>query len=76
MREARRCEGCGRELGPFDALWDVCMPCTRARHRAACTHRCQCGRLRRPRQCASGPGRYARRWLTCDRCFGTVAQLN
>jgi hypothetical protein len=65
------CDGCLCPLGPLDAGYSVCMACTRARHRAAVTHRCSCGRLRRPRQ-VSHLGRV---WIACDRCLGTSRQI-
>lgn len=72
------CEGCGKELGVLEALyWAVCMDCTKARHRAFCKGgRCTCGRKRREREVANGTSKYARRWIACDRCLGSVRQLN
>lgn len=66
------CEGCGKELGPLEALrWHVCMDCTKARHRAVVNHgRCTCGRKRRPRIVTNG----CRTWSACDRCLGTVKE--
>jgi hypothetical protein len=65
------CAGCNNPLGPFDAGYTVCMACTRARHRAAVTHRCACGKLRRPRQLSH----LGRVWTACDRCLGTIRQV-
>jgi hypothetical protein len=67
------CAGCDRPLGALEAgRYTVCMECTRARHRAAHTKRCACGREARP----VGPYRVGgRRWLSCRRCLGTIKQL-
>jgi hypothetical protein len=65
------CEACQSPLGPFDTGYSVCMACARARHRAAVTHRCVCGRLRRPRTVSTG----IRTWVACDRCLGTIRQI-
>jgi hypothetical protein len=69
--EQSLCDGCQCTLGPFDLGYSVCMACTRAPHRAAVTHRCPCGILRRPRQ-VSHLGRV---WIACDRCLATVRQI-
>jgi hypothetical protein len=77
--ETKRCEGCEQVLGTVEALlWSVCLGCTKARHRAVIRGgRCSCGpRKRRPREVSTGPVRFARRWIACDRCLGAVAQLN
>lgn len=60
-----KCEGCG-EAG----LFNVCMPCVKARHRAAVTRRCSCGRKRREVLKAH----LGREWISCERCLGTVRQ--
>ena len=72
--DQRTCEGCGKELNPvFDAQWSVCMDCTRARARAVANHhRCVCGRKRRERTIVTA----VRSWIACNRCLGTVRQLN
>lgn len=63
------CDGC---LRPTFSFATPCMDCVRARHRAALTHRCTCGRKRRE----SDPHKIgSRRWTTCARCLGTVRQL-
>lgn len=68
------CEGCGAALNPAEALhWSVCMPCTRARHRAAVTHRCTCPKsAKRPKRCQTG----SRVWESCLRCLGSIRQLS
>ena len=49
------------------------MDVIKARHRAAVTGKCSCGVLRDPREVSNGLGR---RWLSCDRCLGTIKQLS
>jgi hypothetical protein len=72
-RGVRHCDGCGKELGVFDALWTVCMECTRARHRACVSGgKCTCGRKRVERTIVTR----VRSWIACDRCLGTVRQLS
>jgi hypothetical protein len=64
------CDGCGRQVYSFA---NPCLPCVRARHRAAVTHRCACpSKLRRLKECQV----YSRRWLACLRCLGTYKQLS
>lgn len=69
----RICEGCCGPLGPFDALWEVCLPCTKARHKAAITKRCVCGTKRRPTDVKRIGSRL---WVSCKRCLGTIKQLS
>lgn len=69
----RTCEGCCGPFGPFDALWDVCLPCTKARYKAVITKRCVCGRGRRPTD-VKRIG--SRSWVSCKRCLGTIEQLS
>jgi len=63
-----------KDLSPvFDALWSVCMDCTRARARCVANHhRCTCGRKGRARIIRTS----FRSWVACERCLGTVRQLN
>jgi hypothetical protein len=63
------CSGCGEPIWKWA---DPCMPCVRARARAAFTHRCSCGRKRRERTVSNG----SRTWVSCDRCLGSVRQLS
>jgi len=69
-----KCTGCGTELGALEALrWDVCMDCTKARHRAVTNRgRCSCGKKRRERPVSFSSLKSARHWIACDRCLGTV----
>lgn len=70
--ETLRCDGCGDELSTLEALqWSVCLPCTRARHRAAVHGKCTCGRKRRERIVSTS----VRAWVACDRCLGVVRAL-
>jgi hypothetical protein len=72
---AKKCEGCDKPMGVIEALhWDVCLPCTKARHRAAVNRgRCSCGRqARRGAVCRIG----SRSWVPCKRCLGTIEQLS
>lgn len=85
-----RCDGCLRALTVFDQVggWTVCLECTKARHRAAMTHRCACGRRRRESEVHATAGvtvRHVdgtikrvggRRWISCLRCLGQVRQLS
>lgn len=68
-RTMKICEGCGEELGVIEAIrWDVCMQCTKARHRTVLSKRCSCGTKRRPREVSNG----CRTWMACDRCLGRI----
>lgn len=71
---APTCEGCGCQLGAFEAMrWSVCFDCTKARHRAAMSHRCSCGKKRRE----VGPHKVGWRvWFSCVRCLGTTRQVS
>jgi hypothetical protein len=68
------CEGCSKPLGVFDASggWNVCMDCTKARHRAVVNGKCTCGKKAVPRKTGNG----IRKWIGCDRCLGSIKQLN
>jgi len=67
------CTGCLKPLSPVEAtMWEVCLPCTRARHRAVLSHRCSCGRQRRE---APESRIGSRRWVSCLRCLGQVRQI-
>lgn len=69
----RYCEGCGKELGPMDAGYNVCFDCTKARHRAVMNRgKCTCNKKARKREVSA----FGRKWIACDRCLGTVCQLN
>lgn len=68
----RVCEGCLKPLGPMDFLYGVCMPCTKARHKAAISHKCSCGKQRRETKVDYGH----RQEIRCKRCLGLVKQLN
>lgn len=68
----RLCEGCNEPLGPMDYQWNVCMPCTEARHRAVLSHKCSCGKKRREKMCDYG----FRKEIRCLRCLGLVRQIN
>lgn len=46
----------------------------RARQRAAMDGRCHCGRKRDPDERVRQAG--SRRWIVCQRCFGTIKQLS
>lgn len=67
------CSGCGKPLGFIQSLmWDVCLPCVRARARTvARSGRCGCGRERRPVEVSQD----RHRWISCKRCLGAISQL-
>ena len=68
------CEGCGKELGAVEALsWDVCLDCTKARHRAVVGRGCKCGRKARPTEVLRTG---SRSWISCFRCLGQIRQLS
>lgn len=73
--ESPLCEGCEKELPPVDVVmgWNVCMDCTKARHRAVVARKCICGKKRRNSEVHKA---YSRRWISCLRCLGTVKQLS
>jgi hypothetical protein len=80
MKEAAmKCEGCEGELNPMEALLAagdrvaVCMECVKARARAAMTHRCGCGKKKRPTGVLGRPRQ--RQWIACHRCLGTIKQV-
>ena len=60
------CEGCGNE----SFHW-VCMPCVKARAKAAMTKKCTCGKQKRPVFKKTS----WRAWESCLRCLGTIRQL-
>lgn len=64
------CDGCGTQLSPVEAMsWHVCLPCTRARHKAVLAGHCVCGRRRKPGPLAQQAGRT---WTPCLRCLGVI----
>lgn len=66
------CDGCGGARDSF--RYSVCMGCTKARARAAVTHRCTCrGSKRRPTPVLGSPR--GRQWIGCTRCLGTIRQV-
>lgn len=76
----KTCDGCDKPLGPFDGGYDVCMPCTRARHASVMARgACKCGRAKRPLApvevggyLVGGIRRGARIIQKCQRCLGNV----
>lgn len=48
------------------------MDTVRARHRAALSKRCSCGKLRHPETKSVG----SRVWVACKRCLGTIRQIS
>ena len=69
--DAEVCDACGERTF---AWVNPCMPCVKARHRAAVTHRCACPkRLKRPTEVKQIG---SRRWIACERCLGTIEQLS
>lgn len=64
------CEGCGEEMLFSPGLHDVCWSCVKARHRAAMTHRCSCGKKKRPVIVKQG----GRDVTKCRRCLGAVTK--
>ena len=70
----RHCHGCDRPLTGFlDELYDVCMDCTKARHRAVVNGKCTCGRKAKPGATCKA---YSRTWIPCQRCLGTIRQVS
>lgn len=72
--ERPTCEGCLQELDALSraGIYNVCMSCTVARHKAVLRKRCVCRKKqRRERQCKA----YSRIWIACDRCLGQVRQV-
>ena len=67
--EEGKCHGCGEVVPSFN---NPCWDCVKARHRAALTHKCSCGKKRRERICSTG----SRKWIACDRCLGSYKQLS
>ncbi len=68
------CTGCEKELNPVEALrWDVCLDCTKARHRAVVAGGCKCGRKARPTEVLRTG---SRTWISCHRCLGQIKQLS
>lgn len=69
------CEGCQTPMHPWEILqWDVCLACTKARHRAVVNHgRCSCGSKRVEGEVIKHLGRS---WVPCVRCLGTIRQLS
>lgn len=75
MRETR-CAGCDTPLGVFDIGYSVCMDCTKARAKVA-TGRggCKCPKSKkRPTEVLGRPRQ--RQWIACNRCLGTITQVN
>lgn len=67
------CSVCGKPGGLVVLDGGPCMPCVRARHRAAITHRCSCGSQRIPAPLARIG---SRSWIACNRCLGTIRQVS
>lgn len=65
------CVGCGQQLNPVEALhWEVCLPCTRARHKAVLKgDRCTCTVTERREQVVRDG---LSKWVTCGRCLGFI----
>lgn len=71
--ENRKCHGCGDKLGPMDYQYNVCMDCTRARHKSVLAQgKCMCGKKRVPGEVVSQSGRS---WIPCERCLGNIKSL-
>lgn len=52
---------------------DPCWGCVKARAKTAFSHRCTCpAKLKRPRTIVTR----SRSWLGCDRCLGSIRNLN
>lgn len=49
------------------------MATVKARHRAAMTHKCGCGKLKDPTE-VKRVG--SRSWISCHRCLGSIKQLS
>jgi len=72
-----KCVACNTyEMTPVELAngWAVCMDCTRARQRAAMSHKCVCG----PKKVRLSPLHRigSRTWVSCLRCLGQVAQYS
>jgi hypothetical protein len=70
------CEGCLKEMDTMGFLqgYTICMDCVKARHKTVLRlGKCVCRKAdKRPRE----TGNKSRKWLSCDRCLGTIKQLN
>lgn len=49
------------------------MATVKARHRAAMSHKCTCGKLKDPTE-VKHVG--SRSWISCHRCLGQIKQLS
>ena len=70
-----KCEGCLKELSVFDILqkYNVCLDCTKARHKAVFTGKCVCGNKKRESDIHKIG---SRTWISCLRCLGQIKQLS
>lgn len=66
---ATECTACGKP-----SWHDVCMACVIQRHKTVLNRgKCTCRKAeQRPREV----GNNIRRWIACDRCLGSIKQLN
>lgn len=65
------CDGCQKTM--LYVGWNVCMDCTRRRHKAVCNRgKCVCRTEKYGRTCKA----YSRTWMSCNRCLGTIKQLS
>lgn len=74
--EIQMCEGCDTPLDTLSLVggYSVCMPCTKARHKAVLSRKCSCGKATQEKLCQVG--KHGRKWISCLRCLGTVRQVS
>lgn len=70
------CDACLEPCNPVEAAFSrpMHMECVKARAKAAMTHRCSCGKKKRPSEVHGLPRQ--RQWISCLRCLGTIEQVN
>jgi hypothetical protein len=63
------CPVCGERNDAWTMIdGGPCMACVKARHKAAITRRCPCGRKRQPKTVEAA----GRQMLVCARCLGPI----
>lgn len=56
-----------------ETIFGPSMTVVKARHRAALTHKCSCGKMKDPTEVKKVG---SRTWISCHRCLGTIKQLS